>query len=106
MKLERLMKKYYAGRINSVELPEMTGLPVLPPREIATRSTPYFDVVLNCAAHAALALLVAIGIPGFGKESPLSLQITRIAVDASLDKYIESRVKLLSENIIKIRNTR
>jgi hypothetical protein len=106
MKLERMMKKYYSGKVDSIDLPEMTGFPARARRVTVPRTRPVFDTVLNCAVHAAIALLVVLGLPGLRETSLLSARITRIAEDVSLDKRIESQLKLLSENIIKIRNTR
>ncbi len=103
MKLERTMKQYYTGRVNSIDLPEMTGIPH---RTAVHPAKPWSDMVLGCAMHAALALAVAFGLPALRNESLLSARITRMAEEASLDKHIESRVKLLSENIITIRNTK
>lgn len=106
MKLERIMKKHYSGKINSIELAEVTGIAARTYRKAAPPAIPLFDTALNYAVHAVIALVVVLGLPGARETSLLSARITRIAEDVSLDKRIESQVRLLSESIIRTRNTR
>ena len=105
MKLERLMKNHYAGLVDAAVLPPAPGTPDRAHRGAAPAARPWFDLALNLAVHALLAATVVLGLPGLREASPLSTAITRAAVAVSLDRHIESRVKSLSENIHKIRNT-
>jgi len=105
MKLEREMKRYYRVKLDGIKPPEIPELIVNERRPSLSRRITSSDMLLGALVNCTIAIVLVFGFFQYRQESVLAGVLSRHAETLSLDRYIDSRIQTLTEQIIIIRES-